>query len=98
MISIPDRQKAIELIDETRAAGARLRPCCAILGITPRTYQRWTVGGSVRADRRPEAVRPLPSHALTEAQHQEIVTSCNEPERAQTGRRRSIHPLPQRSG
>jgi len=82
MISIPDRLKAVELIDETRAAGARLRPCCAILGITPRTYQRWTVGGGVRTDRRPEAVRPLPSHALTGAQRQEILASCNEPEHA----------------
>ena len=33
MISTPDRHKAIELIDEARAAGARLRPACKTLGI-----------------------------------------------------------------
>ena len=82
MISTPDRQKAVELIDEARAAGARLRPCCSVLGITARTYQRWTVDGGVRADGRPEAVRPLPSHALTDEERQEIVAICNLPEHA----------------
>ena len=66
MISTPDRHKAVELIYEARAAGARLKPACRALGITARTYQRWTTGGSVRADRRPEAVPPLPSHALSD--------------------------------
>ena len=47
MISTPDRQLAVSLIDEARAAvvpepaeGARLKPSCAVLGITARTYQR----------------------------------------------------------
>lgn len=82
MISTPDRHKAVELINEARAAGARLRPACRVLGITARTYQRWTMDVSVRADRRPEAARPLPSHALTEEERQAIVTACNEPEHA----------------
>lgn len=82
MISTPDRRKAVELIDESRAGGARLKPACRVLGITARTYQRWTTGGSVRADRRPEAVRPLPSHALSDEERQAIVATCNEPEHA----------------
>ena len=82
MISTPDRQNAVELIDEARAAGARLRPCCSVLGITARTYQRWTVDGGVRADGRPEAARPLPSHTLSDAERQAITAVCNEPEHA----------------
>jgi putative transposase len=82
MISAPDRQKAVELIDEARAAGARLRPACRVVGITARTYQRWTADGGVRADRRPQALRPLPSHALSDGERRAIVAVCNEPEHA----------------
>ena len=42
MISAPDRQLAVELINEARTAGARLQPACKVLGISDRTYQRWT--------------------------------------------------------
>ena len=52
MISTPDRQNAVELIDEARESGARLWPACRVLGITARTYQRWTADGGVRTDRR----------------------------------------------
>ena len=45
MISAPDRQRAVTLIDEARAAGARLKPACGILQISARTYQRWTTDG-----------------------------------------------------
>jgi len=82
MISAPDRQKAVELIDEARAAGARLKPACNVLGITARTYQRWTKGGQVRADRRPEACRPRPAHALDEQERQDVLDVCNAPEHA----------------
>ncbi len=33
MISAPVRRKAVELIDEARASGARLEKACSILGI-----------------------------------------------------------------
>jgi len=82
MISAPDRQKAVELIDEARTAGARLRPACAVQGITARTYQRWMKGSEVRADRRPKASRPRPAHALDEQERQEILADCNAPEHA----------------
>jgi len=82
MISAPDRQKAVELIDEARTAGARLKPACKVLGMTARTYQRWTKGGQVQADRRPEACRPRPAHALDEQERKEILDVCNAPEHA----------------
>ena len=80
MISAPDRQQAVALIDEARTAGARLKPACRVLDITARTYQRWTKGGEVRADRRPEACRPRPAHALDEQERQVVLDVCNAPE------------------
>ncbi|MGL5042487.1 MAG: hypothetical protein ACRC6X_05255 [Culicoidibacterales bacterium] len=41
---------AVELIDEARAAGARLIPCCKSINISPETYNRWKNEG---ADLRP---------------------------------------------
>ena len=82
MISTPDRQTAVALIDEARSAGARLRPCCQVMGITARTYQRWTREGEVRSDGRPEALRPLPSHALSAEERAAVLAVCNTPESA----------------
>jgi len=36
----------------------------------------------VRSDGRPEAVRPLPSNALSDEERQAITAVCNEPEHA----------------
>jgi len=76
MISAPDRREAVELIDEARANGARLGPLCAELGITPRTYQRWTQEGAVGPDGRTTAVRPKPDHALTLEEEAAVVALC----------------------
>ena len=82
MISTPERQRAVSLIDEARAAGARLKPSCAVLGITARTWQRWTQGGVLRADGRPAALRPAPSHALTEQERQAVLKTTLQPDYA----------------
>jgi len=78
MISIPDRQEAVALIDEAVAAGARRAPACEELGISGRTYLRWVADdGTVKADRRPEAAHPTPSNALSEEERERIVeVSC----------------------
>ncbi len=47
MISASDRQHALELIEEARRAGARLGPACEQLGLSVRTYLRWTRGGEL---------------------------------------------------
>jgi len=82
MISTPDRNRAVELIDEARAAGARLELACRELGITARTYQRWTQGGAVRQDQRPLVDRAVPDNALTPEEEQEILEICHRPEYA----------------
>ena len=74
MISTLDRHEAVSLINEAVAAGARQRAACAEMGIAPRTLERWTVGGLVKTDGRPEAKRAAPRNKLTP------------PERASTAR------------
>ena len=80
LISAPDRAKAVELIEEARAAGARLKPACDILGISERTYQRWIKGGSIQEDKRPVAKRPCPKNKLTEKERAEVIQVASSPE------------------
>lgn len=82
MISAPDRRRAVKLIDDARQSGARLEQACQVLGISGRTYQRWTRTGTVRADGRPEALRPRPDHALSAEERGEVLQACNCPENA----------------
>ena len=80
MISLEDRQSIARAVDEAHRGGARLRCACAEAGITLRTLQRWKGGcGLERGDRRPQAVRPVPTHALSEAEREEILRIANEP-------------------
>lgn len=80
MIGLEDRQALARDIHTAHAAGARLKPACEITGIDLRTLQRWLAAeGLVRGDRRPQAVRPPPSHALTEAERTHLLAVANEP-------------------
>ena len=63
-----------------RMTRARLAPACALAGIDASTLRRWTAGdGLLRGDRRPDADRPIPSHALSEAEQARIIEIANEP-------------------
>ena len=80
MISLVDRQALANNIDIARDAGARLKPACQSAGITPRTLQRWnTHGGIESGDGRPQAVRPTPSHALSELERAKLREVANQP-------------------
>lgn len=80
-----DRQTLVAAIAEACAAGARLAPACSLAGIDRRSFQRWRDDhGQVRADRRPEATRPQPAHALSEAERARIVELANQPRFAST--------------
>lgn len=50
------------------------------MGISLRTYQRWTVDGEVSEDQRPLAERPEPGNKLTKQEREQIIAVCNEPE------------------
>jgi transposase InsO family protein len=55
---------------------------CAQLGLTLRTYQRWTRGGDVKADARPQARRPAPANKLSAQERQAILDICHQGEYA----------------
>ena len=77
MISTPDRQTAIALIDQAKAAGARRAQACAELGIDARTCRRWQARDGTPEDRRPTAARPAPSNSLSEAERRAVLDVCN---------------------
>ena len=80
-----DRLALIDLITEARAGGSRQAPACIVAGVDPRTVQRWRKNdGLTRGDRRPDAVRPAPSHARTEEERAHIVAVANQPRFAET--------------
>jgi transposase InsO family protein len=79
MISVPDRRQAVELIDEARKGGARLEPACRLIGLTVRTYQRWTTSGTVRSDRRPDSPRPVPRNKLSTEERAQVLSLCHDP-------------------
>jgi transposase InsO family protein len=76
LISSSNRQEALELINEARKAGARLAPCCKIMNLSTRTYERWVKEEGIH-DRRSEARRQAPHNKLTEGEQQEILNTCN---------------------
>jgi putative transposase len=69
--------KVVELIEEARAAGARLRPACKIVGISERTYQRWTKDGFIKEDLRTVIDRPTPKIKLTKAEWTKVIEITN---------------------
>ena len=80
MIGLEDRRKLAQSIEAARQGGARLKKACEIVGIDARTLQRWKAGqGLVSGDRRPEALHPVPGHALSEAERAEVLRVANEP-------------------
>lgn len=79
MISTPDRHQAVELIEEACRNGARLRPVCAQLGLSVRTYLRWTQGKALKVDGRPKAVRPVPANKLSAEERARVLAICHQP-------------------
>jgi putative transposase len=80
MIVLEDRQALARDIDHAHATGARLHLACEMAGIDLRTLQRWRASdGLAGGDGRPQAVRPPPSHALSEDERARLVQVANEP-------------------
>lgn len=80
MTSLPVRQIYVEWLTEAITNGARKRPACDELGISLRTFQRWTQESTMKADGRITALRPTPANALTEVERQTILELCNSEE------------------
>lgn len=79
LISPLDRHYAVELINEARQGGARLKCACRELGLDVRTYQRWTQGEIIKPDGRPKAVRPAPANKLSAEERAAVLALCHEP-------------------
>ena len=80
MIGLEDRQALARDIHTAHTAGARLKLACETAGIELRTLQRWKAAdGLVSGDRRPQAVRATPKHALSEAERAHLLAVANEP-------------------
>lgn len=76
----PDREQLVEWIDEARVGGATQASACRAAGITARTLQRWRIpDGSLLADRRPDATRPMPATALSADERAVILATTQEP-------------------
>ena len=73
----------IALIREAGAAGARLEAACAVLDVSPRTWQRWQADGGVKVDgRHATAQARTPANALSPAERQRLLEVANRPELA----------------
>ena len=79
MTGLQDRQMLARDIQIAHTTGARLKPACAIVGISVRTLQRWQALDEIRSDGRPHAVRPIPAHALSEVERTQVLAVANEP-------------------
>ena len=72
-----ERIKLLSDIDTAREGGARLKPCCKIVGLTVRAIQRWR--NDEEGDKRPTAERSSPK-AMTEEEKNKIIKVCNSEE------------------
>ena len=77
----PERQHYVSLIKEAITRGASQKRACLELGMTARTYQRWTAGDTIKKDKRPET-KTVPNNKLTAIERQQIITLCNQPDYA----------------
>jgi len=78
MISVHDRRRTVELIKQTHEASASRTKACHELGLSLRTYQRWTQANEVKQDGRPQAVHPEPANKLTRQEREHILQICNQ--------------------
>ncbi len=59
MTSLQQRQTLIESFAEATQAGARQDQACAVLGLSPRTLQRWQAGETLGEDPLGDLVQDL---------------------------------------
>ena len=81
MISLADRQHAVDVIYEAIESGSRVDAACREAGIDRRTFRRWTNNalGTVSADARPTADRPSPSNRLSTEERSRVLDVSHEP-------------------
>jgi len=73
LIKVSDRSLAVELIEEAKAAGARIFKACEVLEISVRTFKRWKAGNT--QDRRKGAAKVVKKR-LSDDERALIVNIC----------------------
>ncbi len=66
------------LIEEARACGAKLAPACRVIGLDPRTVQRWIT--AVEGDDMRMGPKTKPANSFTKAEELEVLRVVNLPE------------------
>jgi transposase InsO family protein len=75
-----ERLEIMTLLKEARDSGAKQSTACEIIGISPKTLQRWSQSNN-QQDGRIEATQS-PSNKLTELECQRVIKVANQPEYA----------------
>lgn len=75
-----EREEIITLINEARASGARQSKACECIGISAKTFQRWSQPDNARDGR--QDAKHEPGNKLTELERQRIIKVANTPEYA----------------
>lgn len=78
MISLPQRQTLLGLIDDAVVAGARQARACAVVGLSARTVQRWR-GNASLGDQRPLRVQQ-PGNQLSDLERARLLSVANSAE------------------
>jgi len=72
-----ERQQIITLVKEAICAGSRQSKACHVIGMSPKTYQRWVRPENVKDSRL--GAKNTPSNKLTELECQRLIKVANEP-------------------
>ena len=75
-----DRAEIITLITEATTSGARQEKACNAIGISDRTYQRWSQKNNIKDGRLD--TKHVPANKLTVLERQRIIKVANSPEYA----------------
>ena len=79
MIPLPQRQQIVQWVDEASAAGARRDQACSLLGIAPRTLQRWRQCEELLGDAR-STRSYVPANKLSDQEREQIIAVANSQE------------------
>ena len=79
MISLPERQQIMQWVEEANTAGARSHKACELLGIAPRTLQRWQQSGELLEDAR-RTRGYVPANKLSEEEREQTIAVANREE------------------
>jgi putative transposase len=76
MMSLPEREQVMRLLNEATAAGARRKQACAVMGLSLRTLQRRQADETIGCDRR--TTRSFePANKLTEEERRQLLMVAN---------------------